>query len=68
MTTKLEQLAFEIAVLSKEDLAKLAHKLFDSYPYTASNLSRLVTFEEMDVDYGAYNTFEEFQRRENILT
>jgi hypothetical protein len=63
-----EDLAEQIALLSESDRAEFAEFLVENYLHAAAGLATDIGHAEMNLEYGAYDTFEDYQRRENILT
>ena len=63
-----EDLAEQLALLSDSDRAEFAMFFLENYLHAASGLAADIGHAEMDLEYGQYDTFENFQRRERILT
>jgi hypothetical protein len=63
-----EDLAEQIALLSDADRAEFAQFLVENYLHAAAGLATDIGHAEMDLEYGAYDSFEHFRARDNILT
>ncbi len=63
-----EDLAEQLALLNDADRAEFAQFFVENYLHAASGLATDIGHAEMDLEYSGYDTFEAYQRRENILT
>lgn len=61
-----EDLAEQIALLNDADRAEFAQFLVENYLHAAAGLATDIGHAEMDLEYRAYETFEEYQRQERL--
>ena len=63
-----EDLAEQLALLSDGDRAEFAEFFVENYLHAAAGLATDIGHAEMNLEYGQYDTYEAYQRRERILT
>ncbi len=63
-----EDLAEQIDMLNETDRAEFAQFLVENYIHAAAALATDIGHAEMDLEYGAYDSFESYRLRDNVLT